>query len=480
MKTRSPSGWRTLALAGVAWGLVQASSPLGAQVAASASSARDRVLVSVTVYNQNFGLVREVRDVRLGRGRVKLELGDVPSAIQPETVYLSSRSAGFVVLERNYQYDLLNPQKLLEKYVGREVTVYRYNPKTGRDDAMSARVLSTNGGTVLQVDGEITFNYPGRFSFPEIPQDLIARPTLSLLLDSGTDRDRIEVSYLTGGLNWKADYVVMIRDSMAANLQGWVTLDNRSGASFRDARLQLVAGDVNRIRQFRDRLQRQAGAMKSAVEEVRQFDQQDLFEYHLYTMQRPATILNNESKQITLLSAARLEYDKKLIFFGTGEYFRNSYGQVVSNQKVGVYMDFVNAEDNGLGVPLPAGVMRVYKADQDGGRQFVGEDRIGHTPRDGSVRLKLGESFDVTGDRRQTGYRMISSCIAESTWRLTLHNHKDRDERVEIIEPAGYDWQILATSEEYHRLDAHTFSYDVRVPGRGRHVVTYRIRVRWC
>jgi hypothetical protein len=415
----------------------------GGQVTPLQSSADDRQSVAITVYNQNFGLVREVRNVTLTRGEVELEFGDVAAAIQPETVHIrSARGDGIRVLEQNYQYDLLNPQKLLEKYVGRTVTVYRYNESTGREQPFEAEVLSVNQGTILRIGEEITFDFPGRFSFPEIPENLIAQPTLVWLLDSRDGRQELEVSYLTGGLNWKADYVFVINaDDSAGDLTGWVTLANQSGATYENAELKLVAGDVQRVAERAGRPQPQLEAMRVAEAG---FQEESFFEYHLYTLARPTTLRNNEQKQVTLLEAASVGVQKRLLFYGQPYYYRGSHGQVMSNQKVGVYLDFENSEDENLGMPLPKGVVRVYKADGSGAQQFIGEDQIDHTPRDERVRIKMGEAFDVVGDRRQMEWRAVSSCVSESAWEIELRNHKDEQAEVQVWEPVGGDWEILS------------------------------------
>jgi hypothetical protein len=446
------------------------------------STAADRDAVMITVYNQNFGLVREVRDLDLRRGPISLEFGDVASSIQPETVHLRALDGGrLTVLEQNYQYDLLSPQKLLEKYVGRTVKVYRWNEVLGRDEMVEAEVLSVNQGTILKIGDEITFNYPGRLAFPEVPDNLISRPTLLWKLDSDSNRQRVETSYLTHNLNWKADYVMVVNeDDSRGDLTGWVTLTNQSGASYENAQLKLVAGDVQRVSAPQAYAR---AAQKMAVAEAgmdQAFAEEAFFEYHLYTLNRPATVLNNEQKQVTLLEAADFGIRKRLIFYGAAYYFRGSYGQVESNQKIGVFLDFENSEKNGLGMPLPAGIVRVYKSDASGAQQFIGEDRIDHTPRDEKIRIKMGEAFDVVGDRRQMDFDIIGDCVTESEWEIKLRNHKDEEVEVEVFEPVGADWEILTSSHPATKVDAHTFKYVVKIPARGEQTITYRVRVRWC
>jgi hypothetical protein len=446
------------------------------------STAEDRREVTITIYNQNFGLVREVRDLSLGVGRVALEFRDVAALIQPETVHIKAlgQSGVLRVLEQNYRYDLLNPQKLLEKYVGRTIKVYRYNSNTGRDEEYEAEVLAVNQGTILKIGDEITYNFPGRFAFPEIPEDLIAKPTLVWLLESNRARQQLEVSYLSRNLNWKADYVLVVNeDDSAGDLTGWVTLTNQSGTSYENARLKLVAGDVQRVDEGRVG-RRELEMMRAVAEDAAQFSEEGFFEYHLYTLQRPTTLLQNEQKQVTLLEADAIGIHKQLIFYGAAQYYRGSYGQVASNQKVGVYLDLENSEANNLGMPLPKGIVRVYKADRSGAQQFIGEDRIDHTPRDERIRIKMGEAFDVVGDRRQMDYQVLSRCVSESEWEISIRNHKDENAEVEIVEPVGGDWEIISSSHTPIRLDAHTLKFVVDVPARGEVKVTYRLRVRWC
>ncbi len=385
------------------------------------------------------------------------------------------------MLEQNYQYDLLSPQKLLEKYVGRAVTVYRWNQETEREEAVEATVLSVNQGPVLRIGDEITFNYPGRFAFPEVPENLIAEPTLVWLLDSSDARPRVEVSYLANAINWRSDYVMVLDDDdRNAGLTGWVTLTNQSGTDFQDATLKLVAGDVQRLDDGRMRDQLRALAAVGAAEQDAAFSEEGFFEYHLYTLARPATVLNNEQKQVTLLEVPEFRVAKKLIYYGASHYYRSQWGEPFQNQKVGVYLDFQNREDEGLGMPLPRGTVRVYKRDASGAQQFVGEDLIEHTPRDERVRIKMGEAFDVVGDRRQMDFDVLGSCTIESDWEIQLRNHKDEDVRVQVVEPIGGDWTILASSHTPTRIDARTFSFDVPVAARDESRLTYRVRVRWC
>jgi len=453
-----------------------------AAAAHSASTADDRKTVSITVYNQNFGLVREVRELNaIGTGKVELEFADVAANIQPETVSIKSVGGGrLTVLEQNYRFDLLTPQTLLEKYVGKRVRAYRYHEQTGKEDVVDADLLSVQGGTVLKFNNEITFGYPGRLAFPQVPDNLIAKPTLVWLVDSAAAKQTVEVTYLTQNLNWSADYVLVVDDAeKKGDLNGWVTLVNQSGASYKNAELKLVAGDVNRVQVQLERPSYGYEA-KAASAPAPQFQEQGLFEYHLYSLQRPTNVLQNEQKQVNLLSATGIGVNKKLIFFGQQYWFRGQYGQVLSNQKVGAYLDIQNSEQNHLGMPLPKGTLRVYKADKSGAKQFVGEDSLDHTPRDEKFRVKMGDAFDVVGDRKQTEWRELGSCTSESAWEIEIRNHKDSAIEVEDYEPVGGDWTLLSASQAAEKKDANTFTFTVKVPARGSTKLNYKVRVKWC
>jgi hypothetical protein len=447
------------------------------------SEATDRRAVSITVYNSDFGLVREVRDLKgLPNGQVALEFRDVASTIQPQTVAVKAlgNTGALSVLEQNYRYDLLTPETLLEKYVGRNVRAYRYHEATGKEEATDAKLLSVANGPILQIGQEITFNYPGRLAFAELPPNLIAKPTLVWLVESRAPEQSIEVSYLAQSLSWSADYVLVLDEKEASgNLVGWVTLSNNTGTSYRGAKLQLVAGDVNRVQQAYGgmRLEKVARPMAPPAPA---FQEEGLLEYHLYTLERPTDVLDKEQKQVTLLEAASVSVEKKLIFFGQENFYQSRFGELVKDQKVSVYLDFQNDAKNHLGMPLPKGTVRVYKADTSGAKQFVGEDAIDHTPRDERVRIKAGEAFDVVADRKQMSWTSLGNCSAESAWSIELRNHKDEDVRVEVREPAGGDWQITSSSHKAERDDAHNFHFDVPVPKRGKAQLAYTLRVRWC
>ena len=370
--------------------LVMTTSAATAQGFEQNTTAKDRQSVNLTVYNSNLGLVRETRRVTLPSGQIALRFADVTAQIRPETVHLSSLTSatGLRILEQNYQYDLLNPGKLLEKFVGREITLvlrhFQNNSETF--EPVQATLLSNNAGQVWRINGQIVINPTNiaEMRFPDVPKNLVATPTLVWDLENGSaGSQNIEASYLTNGMNWRADYVLVVNaDDTKGDLQGWVTLMNSSGATFEDARLQLVAGDVNRVSDERNYALAGAMARKEAASES-EFREQGFFEYHLYTLQRLTTIGDNETKQVSLLEAAGFNVKKEFVLNGQRYYYTNynNPGQPIK-EKVGVFIQFRNAQTNKLGMPLPAGTIRLYKKDDKGNQQFIGEDRIDHTPKD--------------------------------------------------------------------------------------------------
>ena len=458
-----------------------------AQTSELTTTARDRQSVNITVYNSNIGLVRETRKLALPAGRVSLRFADVTALIRPETVHLASLTAAdsLSILEQNYQYDLLNPGKLLDKYVGKEVTLVlrRFRDNTEILEPVQATLLSNNGGQVWRINGQIVIN-PNNIMetrFPDLPRNFVARPTLVWDLENrATGSQTIEASYLTSGLNWVADYVLVVNnEDTKGDLQGWVTLTNSSGASFDDARLQLVAGNVNRVQERSRSLDQYANAPMNARAE-QQFQEQGFFEYHLYTLQRPTTIRDQETKQVSLLEASGFDLSKAFELNGQRYYYTgyNNPGQPIK-EKVGVYIQFRNSQQNKLGMPLPAGTVRLYKKDDKGGQQFIGEDRIDHTPKDEDVRVKVGDAFDIVAERKQTDYRVIATNVYEYAYEIKIRNHKDGPVTVVVNEPIGGDWEMLSSTFEAEKTAAFAARFRVPVAKDGEARLAYRVRVRY-
>ncbi len=457
-----------------AWHLPAAPAP-AAPLAITRDAQRD---VTITIYNGNLGLVKDVREVRLPTGAAEVQFAEVAAQIDPTSVHLKSLTdpAKLRILEQNYEYDLLSSQKLLEKYVGRKVRLYQSG-----GSYLEATLLTTNG-PVYEINGQIHTGHYGQVVLPALPEDLVSRPTLVWLLRNGTPGpQRVEASYLTGGITWKADYVVLLSASEdRADVTGWVTIDNKSGGTYRDAALKLVAGDVHRARDERVRMALESAAKAApAAAGGRDFAEEGFFEYHLYTLDGRTTIKDNQTKQLTLLAAAGAPVRKELAFFGAREYYRTQYGTPVSNQKVSVFVELPNAKGGPLGVPLPRGRVRVYKADRSGSQQLVGEDWIDHTPVDERVRVKMGEAFDVVGERVQRDWRRLGGSTYEVEWEIALRNHKKEDVEVSVIEPVPGDWEVLRETQPHEKVEAHTLRYRVPVPREGAARLTYRVRVRF-
>lgn len=460
-----------------------------AQAQEQRSTLADQQEVAVTIYNDNLALVKDVRKVPLKAGVSALAFRDVSARMRAETALMRSLSSpgALRVQEQNFDFDLLTPQKMLEKYVGKQVKVVRTHPTTGAETVETATVLSANNGVVLQIGQRIETGVPGRLVFDDVPPNLRDRPTLVMnLQNTGPAQQDVELSYLTGGLSWKADYVVELNAAEdALDVSGWVTLTNTSGATYRNARLQLVAGDVNQVAPemaTRGRPQLMAAtAMAKAESDV---VEESLFEYHLYTLERPTTIAENQAKQVALLSAAGVPARRELVLQGADYYYQGLSGDLGTKLKVAAFLEFDNKEASRLGVPLPKGVARVYKKDKSGNAQFIGEDRLDHTAKNEKVRLKLGNAFDVSADKKQTDFKRLSNTskfgfVAESAYEVVLRNAKKEPVTVTVQEPIPGDWQMLAASQPHTKASANMAVWKVTVPAEGKTVLTYRTLVRY-
>lgn len=453
----------------------------------------DQTGLAVTIYNSDLALVKDARKVKLANGANALAWRDVSARMQPETALLRSPDGKrLTLLEQNFDFDLLTPHKLLEESVGEVVRVIKTQPMTGAESVESATILAANDGVVLKylLDGRVETGLPanGRIAFGTVPATLRDRPTLSMqfVTDTAGERD-LELSYLTGGLSWKADYVAELSgDEKSLDLNGWVTLTNQSGTAYPNARLQLVAGDVNRVQPEMKRMvmARAAPMMADAAAEM---SEEALFEYHLYTLERPTTILDQQTKQVALLSAQQVPVAKEYQLRGAEYYYQGQYGELGKKLKAGVFMEFDNkaaAKGGGLGIPLPKGVVRVYKKDSAGRAQFIGEDRVDHTAKGERVRLKLGEAFDINADKKQTDFQKIanygrSGGVYETAYQIEIRNAKKEDVVVKVIEPMPGDWQMVAESLPHRKETAHTAVWSVPVKAEDKAVLTWRARIRY-
>jgi hypothetical protein len=443
------------------------------------SDIKDRIAVEVTVYNNNLGLIKDTRKVILPVGQGELRFMSVASHIIPVTVHAKSLNApqGFNILEQNYEYDLMNADKLLDKYVGKKIKIIDWNKFQDRKETVEAVLLSNNQGQIYKINAEIFLGHPGIKVLPELPENLIAKPTLVWLYDNTSRKaHNLEVSYLTKNITWKADYVLILNQKdTSADISGWVTLDNKSGTTYKEARLKLVAGEVHTVE---DKLIGKLYALEArAKARAPEFKEKGFFEYHIYDLQRKTTIKNNQTKQVRLLESSNIGVEKEFLVYGSKTYFTRRHREQKPKQPVNVNIQFKNAKENNLGMPLPAGVMRLYKEDDGGSLQFIGEDRIEHTPKDEDVKLKIGEAFDVAAERIQTDYRQITKGLHESEWEIKLKNHKDEEITVAIVEPLFGNWSVVSSSHPYKKVDAFTIRFDVKIPKDEKVKVTYRVKV---
>ena len=445
--------------------------------------------VELTVYSSDLGLVKEIRTLALSEGENLVRYSDVPSSINPASVHFSSLSdpEGTLVLEQDYEYDLVNTSKLLQKYVDMQIalttdqgTVYTGTLLSGLDDA----ILATEDGIKV-----IRLSHIQEFFFPELPEGLITKPTLVWLLVAAAEGEqRVRVTYLTGGINWQADYIALLApDDESLSMTGWVTLDNNSGATYKEARLKLVAGDIH--------MAPEVGLMVSMAERVLELpvpgpavEERAFFEYHVYEVKRPVTVRDRQTKQIEFVAAPSVEVEKVFVYEASppfsprygGAIIEPDYG-VRSDAKVQVRLEFANQEERGLGLPLPQGTVRVYKEDVGGGAEFVGEDRIDHTAKDEEISLYLGNAFDIVGERVQARFRQLAERVIEESYEITLRNHKTEDVTVRIIEHLfrAQDAEIVASSADYEMLDATTIQYEVEVSADGEAKIEYTVRYTW-
>jgi hypothetical protein len=460
---------------------VESSAPPPAQ---DQTTLDDQTDLSLTIYNSDLALVRDTRNVTLHSGSFDLRFMDIAATVNPATIHFRSlTSPGTLsVLEQNYEYDLLEPDKLLRKYVGRDVTLVRNRQQGGStvQEEVRARLLSYNNGPVWQIGGEIvTGLHADHIRFPELPGNLYSRPTLIWTLrNSGAAQHRVEASYLATKLAWNADYVLTVgRDDKGGDLDGWVTLTNSSGTGFRNATLQLVAGDLNRVRHELRRQSPNAVGVAGGLADER-MAQESFAEYHLYTLGRRTSINNSETKQVSMLSGTGVPMLKRYVVEGQAFYYHNArHPGSPLKDVVQVYYQFRNEAKGGLGVPMPAGVIRVYQADSKGGVQFVGEDRIGHTPKDETVNIKIGNAFDVVCERNQTDFRKIGPGTHEVEYEITLRNHKATPVSVEVNEPIGGTWRMLSSTHQWKKTAAWASQFTVPVAADGTAVLKYRVRI---
>ncbi|MFH1655096.1 MAG: DUF4139 domain-containing protein [Candidatus Omnitrophota bacterium] len=443
--------------------------------------------VDLTIYNQNFGLVKDRRNLKIEKGVSQIRFQDVASRIEPTSVHFKSITSpeSCVIQEQNYEYDLVNASKLLSKYIDEKIKILTEDGSTYEGILMSY----DNDNIIISNPRDKSLNMISRkdnikdISFTELPEGLITKPTLMWqIYNKKAGKHLTEVSYLTKGINWLCDYVVVAdKDDKNIDLSGWVTIDNKSGTTYKDAGLKLIAGEVHRAEE--PSVHDKFGAMNMMREKAApEFEEKAFFEYHMYTLQRRTTVKDNQTKQITLLTANDVPVKKLFIFDPAKDYGWYYYqeAKTTKEQKIKVKLEIENSKKNNLGMPLPKGKIKVYKKDVDGALEFIGEDAIDHTPKDEKIRLVLGEAFDVVGERTKTDYKDLHKA-AEETYEISLRNHKDENIEVIVIEHLWRysNWKILSTTHNFTKKDAQTIEFKVPVPKNGETKIIYTVHYWW-
>ncbi len=479
----------------------------------SRGTSGERTSVDLTIYNQNLSLIREERTITIPKGQSSVIIPDIPATIDGTSLHFISKTAPTAVrvLEQNYQYDLVHQGKLLEKYLGKNIEFIRLNEETKKEYTVIGKLLATgyqalphpgssaanysySGGMIAEINGKIELSPAGRVSLPNLPEGLIIKPQLEWLVSNSEEGEhKTEISYLAGQLTWDCDYVALLnKDDAKLDLTAWVTLSNNCGTSFKNAGLKLVAGDVNLVREGFNRALPMMKAQMADAGVAPQFKQSELFEYKLYSLQRRTDLNDNETKQIEMTSSKDIAAQKIFVYDGIADQWQVWYGNTSyrnqesfgqqSNQKVGVFVSFKNDEKSGLGIPLPKGKVRVYKRDDDGKEEFIGEDQIDHTPKDEEVKLYLGNAFDLVGERAQTDFKSLANGhIVEETIEIKLRNHKKEAVDIQVYEhPWRWNtWEIIKTSTDYVKIDQSTIKFPVKLAKDEEKTVRYTIRYSW-
>jgi len=452
--------------------------------------------VALTIYNQNFGVVREKRNVEVPDKVGKIQFTDVAAQIDGTSVQFKSLTdPGARVLEQNYEYDLVSADKLLQKYIDKQIGVL-----TKDGSRYSGTLQSFDAGQLVlrQADEKTPIVMIQRgdnvkdIQFGALPEGLITKPTLVWkLATEKVGRQLVEVAYQTAGINWQADYnAVLNPKDTQLDLGGWVTINNASGATYKNAKLKLIAGDVRRV-QPQQRLGYAMKARAMAMEsDAAGFEEKAFFEYHLYTLGRPSTVADNQTKQIELLKAADVPVKKVFLYDGAPQYrfygglqTDASYGSQDFNKKVNVIIEVKNSKANHMGMALPKGKVRLYKRDNaDAALEFIGEDQIDHTPKDETIKLHIGDAFDVVGERKRTDFKVDSSrYVITESFEVRVRNHKTEPVDV-LVKETLYrwnNWEITDSSHKWTKFDSDTIHFPVTVAKDGEQVVTYTVRYTW-
>lgn len=450
------------------------------------STIKDRTSLSLTIYNQNFALVREERNLTLpSKGEQEVLFEDMPVQIEPDTVFLETKGRDSQILEQKFEYNVVTHERLLQNYVGHAVKILEINPKTGEKNLLEAELMSyQNNQPIYRIGGEIYLGYPGgTVIVPRIPEQLVSHPTLRWMLknpDGGNASEMpVTVSYLTRGVNWRADYILQLpSNGDQGDLMSWITIENQSGSLFENAALKLVAGEVHRKEEFAPAVRRMKAEAFADAEAT--FQEGPFSEYHLYTLERKSTLKDQQATQIPFIKASHVPIQKEFVFPVEGSYYNRRQTEFFDIPKPAkVYLKMENRKEQNLGLPLPQGKIKVYQRGKDGSLEFIGEDRIGHTPVDEAILVQIGNAFDVVGIQKQMDWEKISAQVYESGWQVTLRNRKEEKIPLRVVVPVGGEWKIMSSSHPHKRLDAGRVEFTVPLPAKGEEVLTYRLQVKY-
>jgi len=436
--------------------------------------------LEVTIYNTDLGVVKEYRAKYLPAGINNVLYEGVASRIDPTSVRLKAVDSAIYVLEQNFQYDLVSRDKIMGKYIDKDIVAYLiYGDKK---EMIEGTLLSYSGDQLIIKDkaGMIQILDSNNLVLPELPEGLITKPTLVWILEAAeTGNHTLELSYMTSGMTWTANYVAVTnKDDTKLDLNGWVTVTNNAGTTFKDTALKLVAGDIHRARE-EVAWEKAIDYAPTMAPGASQFVEEALFEYHMYGLPRRTTLKNKEQKQISLLEAPDIGVEKEYVYDDIRGWWYGSSWSGTGEKKVNVMLNFDNSEENNLGIPLPKGTVRVFKEDSEGKLQFIGEDSIDHTPKDETIRLFIGQAFDIVGERKQMDFSKQADWY-EYEWEVNLRNHKGEDIVVTVLERTSGDWEITGENYNHTKVSNNEIEWRVPVKANVESTLSYTIRYkRW-
>lgn len=435
--------------------------------------------LSIAIYNENRALIKDTREANLQMGLNNISFSNISANIIPESALLNGK--GIQTKEQNFNYDLLTLNSLLKKAVGKTVNVEYINPKSGEKETNTAELLAYNNGQpILKINDKIEANYPGRIIFNSIPENLISEPTLSLdILSKQSGKQNIDLSYLTTGLSWSANYVAELNtDETKMSLNGFITLSNNSGIPYENASLQLVAGDVHLVnqymaaRKFAAPRMNDAVFMEAAATGMPSVD--NLSDFYVYTLPNKTNLLSQQTKQVALLSNSDISIQKSYVFDNN----LMPYSDELKNIKPTIFFSFDNKKENQLGIALPKGVIRLYKEQGLNGLLFIGEDNINHTANLEPVKLEMGQAFDVFADAKRTEFTQLSKTAAEAAYKITFTNGGKKEVKVTIYQNFNSNFKIVSQTKPSTQETSNRVKWELTIPAEEKLVFTYKVQIK--